>query len=205
MWLRPVPAAFRERRQVVDDGLVALQAAQEEGGGDAAEAVGHVAVALALYGGGKLVLEGFRGAEVALVGEVHDAPELGEAVLDGRVAHGDAQLSGDGAHGLALGGVGVLDVLGLVDDDGQPGELLQLGGIGAEDAVGGEEDVGGGGGRTADRDRNRRSGDRDGGGEGLQRALGAVVGEDGERGGETGDFGLPVGDSKISQRCDHRQ
>ena len=112
-----------------------------------------MAVALALYGGGKLVLEGFRGAEVALVGEVHDAPELGEAVLDGRAAHGDAQLSGDGAHGLALGGVGVLDVLGLVDDDGQPGELLQLGGIGAEDAVGGEEDVGGGGGQMLARHR----------------------------------------------------
>ena len=42
--------------QVVDDGLVALQAAQEERGGDAAEAVGHVAVALALYGIGKLIM-----------------------------------------------------------------------------------------------------------------------------------------------------
>ena len=90
-----------------------------------------------------------------------------------------------GTHGLALGGVGILDVLCLVDDGYSPRELLQFGDIGAKDAIGGEEDVGIPSGRTAGHTFSR---------EGLQGALVTMIGEDGELRGEAMELGLPVGD-----------
>ena len=62
--------------QVADDGLVRLQAAHQEGGGDTTEACGYILVAESLDGVGKVGLEVLDGSEIALIAEVHDAPEL---------------------------------------------------------------------------------------------------------------------------------
>jgi hypothetical protein len=80
-------------RQVVDDRPVGLQPAQQEGGGDPPEALDHLLVAMRLDRNGVLLDELRQLAEIAAVGEVHDAPVLREPVLDRRAAHGDEAAS----------------------------------------------------------------------------------------------------------------
>ena len=127
--------------QVADNGLVRLQAAQQERSRNSSETVGHLLITFSLYRIGELLFKSLCRAKIALVGEVHDAPKLRKAVLDGCAAHGDVEFGGDGAQGLALSRISILNVLGLVDDDGKPREFLQFGDIRAQHAVCGQENI----------------------------------------------------------------
>lgn len=157
--------------KVADDGLVCLEAAQEHGRGDAFEALGCFSVLLVLDGIRIAGLEGLRTAEVAFVRKFHDGPEFFEAVLDGGAGDGDADGRFHAADGLALGGVGILDVLCFVDDEDFPFLLFEKILIASKKSIGSEKDVGF---------------------EICKVALGAVVEEDGEGGREAGDFFLPI-------------
>ena len=180
--------------QVVDNGLVGLQTTHEEGGGNATETLRHMFVTLSLDRIGEVFLEALGRAEVTAIAKVHDAPELRQAVLDGRAAHGYMGISRNAADGLALGGVGILDVLCLIDDGNAPRQFFQFGDVGAKDTVGGEEDVGNPSGRTAGHTFSR---------EWLQGALRAVIGEDGELRGKAMKLGLPVGDEAGGDNDEH--
>ncbi len=88
------------------------------------------------------LLEVARAAEQARVGEVHRAPELLEAVLDGRAAQRDAELAAEvegGARGLAAE---VLDGLGLVEHDDVPLLAGEARRVEPEERVRGQRDLG---------------------------------------------------------------
>ena len=80
---------------------------------------------------------------------------------------------GNAAHGLALCGVLILDVLCFVNEHQRPRQFLQLGIVRAQHTVGGEQDVGI---------------------KLLQASSCPVIDKEGKRGGETADFRLPVGE-----------
>ena len=154
--------------EVGEEGGVGLEAAEEEVGDGAAEALG-VGVALG---------EVAAGAEEVGVEEVEDGPEVVEAVFDGGAGEGEAVGCGEGACGLGLAGGGVLDELGLVEDEGLPADAAEAGVVAPEVAVGGEDDV----------DPAGASG------EGVaEGAVGADVAEDAEAGGPAGELALPHG------------
>jgi hypothetical protein len=60
-------------------------------------------------------------AEVAGAEEVEDRPEIAEPVLDRGAGQGEAVRRRELEDRLGLGGLGVLDVLGLVNHDPVPG------------------------------------------------------------------------------------
>ena len=62
-------------------------------------------------------------AEDAGHGKAEDAPEIEQAILDGRAGEGEAVIGLQRAGGLGGLRVGVLDVLRLVEDRGLPGDL----------------------------------------------------------------------------------
>ena len=77
-------------RQVLDDALVALQAAQDEGLHQALEGGGTGLVLFALDGRLEALLEGGGAAQVAGVQEVEQGPEVEQAILDGGAGEGQA-------------------------------------------------------------------------------------------------------------------
>ena len=117
-----------------------LHAAEQEGPHHAGEGEAALGVAVALDGGGEAPAEGRRGAEEARHDDAEEAPELGEAVLDGCAGEGDAGVRLEGRRRLRALGVGVLHGLGLVEDDGGPGEAAQ-GLVAHEDVPGGDDEV----------------------------------------------------------------
>ena len=86
-------------------------------------------------------LEDGVGAEHAGVEELEDRPELAQVVLDRRAAHGQAVPAAEQPGGLGGLALGVLDRLGLVEDHVVELDLAQLGDVGAEGAVGGDDQV----------------------------------------------------------------
>lgn len=57
------------------------------------------------------------GSDIARVGPVEDAPELGEAVLDRCAREAVAELGGELVEGFGRLALGVLDAVGFVDKD----------------------------------------------------------------------------------------
>ena len=109
-------------------GDLALEAAQEEG-----TQLGRESAAGNLERGGigpsgfVLLEEVGLAAKVARLHEVHDAPQVEQAVLQGRAGEGQALVDVQLFHRLSDLGRGVLDKLGLVQDHGAEGELLERG------------------------------------------------------------------------------
>ena len=166
--------------EVVDDGLVGLQSAHHHGGGDAAETLGTGFIAEFLDGFGVFFVESLDGSQISFVGKVHDAPVFRKAIFNGGAAHGDVDVGFQRAYGFALRCVVVLDVLRFIDHDDLPFVLFELFDVGADEAVGSEQDVVG---------------------EVVQISFGAVVEMDRQGWGEALQFGLPVGEQ--SCRCDN--
>ena len=78
--------SFLSGRSAMTD-AVGLDAAQDERRGQRLEARGGVGVGGALDGQGELAPELLGRAEVARVDHLEDAPQVGQAVLDGRAGH----------------------------------------------------------------------------------------------------------------------
>ena len=107
-------------RQIVDDPLVGLDAAQDEGLHQLLQ--GHRPGRIVALVDGHL--EGLAElgllAQVAGIEEVEDRPEIAQAVLDGRAGQGQAMRRRQLQDRARLGGLRILDVLGLVDHHAVP-------------------------------------------------------------------------------------
>ena len=132
--------------QVGDDRFVGLEAAQDEGAHPGLEVPqgAHVAVALDRQAVA-LAEEGFIPQHPG-VEEVHQGPELADAVLHRRAGEGDAEaalLAGaaEVAGGLALLGGGILDRLGLIDHHPLPVDRFEQLAVALEQAIAGEHQV----------------------------------------------------------------
>ncbi len=115
--------------QVGDDCSVGLEAAQDERRRRSAEPPGSIVVAVAFDGNGEALPERVGRSEEARVQDLHDRPELREAVLDRRPGERDPAGCPDAAGRLGLPGRTVLDVLGLVQHETAPvdcGERLDV-------------------------------------------------------------------------------
>ncbi len=89
---------------------------------------------------GVLAFEGGLGAEEAGLGEGEEAPEIGEAVLDGRAGEDEAVARGEGAGDDGALARGVFDELTFVEHDGVPSDGLEPLGVKAELGVLRDED-----------------------------------------------------------------
>ena len=166
--------------QVGDDRAVGLEPPEHERPGEPLQRGRRRLVAVALDRHG----EAFAGTSCSVpsrpgVEEVHERPQLEEAVLDRGAGEGHPAGGGQRPGRPVRPGSRVLHVLGLVEGEAAPGEL------GQEVAVPGEERVGG----------DDQVGPADGGQVSAARpAVRAVVDEDRETGGEAGRLPLPVAD-----------
>jgi len=156
---------FGARRQIGGD--LAFRAAEHEVTRTATEAFG---------GGGIFVgmesAERGLGAEEAGLGEGENAPEIEEAVLDGRA--GEREAVGGGESARVDGGLagGIFNVLRFVEDDDVPALLLQPLAMQAELRVVGDEERGPGGlieGRGDERGSKCGGGERGGEARGLRQ------------------------------------
>ena len=84
------------------------------------------------------------------VEKVHEAPEIHGAILHGGSREGDAMFRFNASRRPGLLGLGIFDVLGLVEDYRTPGDLLKEGKIPLEEAEGGDHQslTSGGGGKA---------------------------------------------------------
>ena len=111
--------------QIIDDGLIRLHATQDERPGQPFQPVRGLRIAVGLDRQEKLAFERGLGAEKARVEKLHDRPQLADVVFYGGAGQGDAMISLERAGRLGLFGLGVFDVLRLVQDDGAPLDLLE--------------------------------------------------------------------------------
>ena len=107
--------------QVVDDGPVGLESAQDEGPGGFLEASRRCSVPVALDGLEVVALELGLGTQEAGVQELHDGPEVADMVLHRRAGEGYPVIGPESLGGPGLLGRRVLDVLGLIQDGRPPG------------------------------------------------------------------------------------
>ena len=128
-------------RQVGDDGLVGLDPAQDEGLHQALEDGGLHRVVVALHRQLEALAKARLGVEIAGIDEVEDGPEVGQPILHRRAGQREAVPGWQLEHGAGLVGLGVLDVLRLVEHHAVPvdaGEQLLVAphqGIGGDDQV----------------------------------------------------------------------
>ena len=111
--------------QVRDDGAVGLEPAQNERPGERPQMGRRLLVAEPLDGDHEALPERRRRPEQARVQHLHDRPQLAEVVLDRGAGQGDPARREQRADGFGLLGLGVLHVLGLVEDDAPPRHLGQ--------------------------------------------------------------------------------
>src|SRR5262249_23475314 len=162
--------------KVLDYRAVGLDPAQEQRADERFQSRGCVGVSAALDGRGEAPAERRRRAQVTRVEKLEDAPQVGQAVLDGRAGERRAPLRGQLARGLGGAGRRVLDVLGLVQDHLVPLDRGQRRLVAVEQGVGAQDHVVAGGQRGELRDV----------------ALGAVVHEPPQRRREARQLALPV-------------
>ena len=138
---RDLLARLDQRRQVADDVRVGLQSPQDERPHQLAQAVRLPPVAVALDRQREPPPEVVLRAEVARAAELHDRPQLAQAVLDRRAGERDAELRAQGADGRGLLGGRVLDVLRLVEHHASPLHLVQHLLVARDQGVGGDHHV----------------------------------------------------------------
>ena len=129
-------------RQVGDDRLVGLQAAEHERLGEPLERLRRLRRAVPLDRDRVPLPEPLGRPEQARVGEVHDRPQLGQPVLHRRPGQRDPGRGGQRADRPGLLGGVVLDVLRLVADHPGPVHLAERGLVPGGHAVGGDDQVG---------------------------------------------------------------
>jgi hypothetical protein len=111
-------------RQVGDDRLVRLQAAQQERLSDPPQPLRRLLLVADPLHRDRVLPEGLRRAEQAGVGELHDRPQLRQLVLHRRPGQRDPRGGGQGADGARLPGGVVLDRLRLVASSGYNNRVI---------------------------------------------------------------------------------
>ena len=96
-------------RQIGDNRLVRLQAAQDEW----TRQTPHDGIVLTLI---RRLSERREAAEESRIHKIKNAPEIGQPILNRRTRQGETTRRSDRSHGLALARTGVLDRLRLVRD-----------------------------------------------------------------------------------------
>ena len=127
--------------EVGDDLFVGLQAAQDEGRGDAPQACARAGVGAGLDGPREQVAEHRAFTEDAGVEEIHDGPQIADVVFDGGAGEGDAVVGGQRARRLRLARLGVLDVLRFVEQKAGPFDLAHFRVVAVKQIVAGNDDV----------------------------------------------------------------
>ena len=125
--------------QIFDDGLIGFQPPQNEGFHQLFEGGGAAAIVVPLDRQLKLLAKLGLLAQIAGIEEVKDGPEIHQAVFYGGAGEGQPMGGGELQNGFGLGGLGVFDVLGFVEDDAMPGHRLKVGGIPAGQGKGGDD------------------------------------------------------------------
>ena len=129
-------------RQVLDDGGVGLEAAQDEGPHQPFQPFDGRLVLVAFDGQGKTLAEPGLRAQEPRIEELHDGPQFGQPILHRRAGQGDTVVGRlKLADGLRLLGLGILDVLRLVEDHVAPGHLPQILHVPPRQAVGADNHV----------------------------------------------------------------
>ena len=131
----------RDRRQVELDLGCVLRAPEHERPHERAEPLERVGVASELDRAGERPLEGLAGAEQARVDEIHDRPELSEAVLDRCPREGERTATRDAPERAMSLRPRVLRVLRLVEEQPVPLDLRQRVDVSGRDVVRGHDDV----------------------------------------------------------------
>ena len=131
----------RDRRQVELDLGRVLRASEHERPHERAEPLERVGVPSELDRAGERPLERLAGAEQARVDEVHDRPELSEAVLDRCPREGERTATRDAPERAMSLRPWVLRVLRLVEDQPVPLDLRQRVDVPGRDVVRGHDDV----------------------------------------------------------------
>ena len=127
--------------QVVDDGPVGLEAAQDEGPGGLLEAGRRRSIMIGLDGLEVVAPEFGLGTQEAGVEELHDGPEVANVVLHRRAGEGDPVVGTESPGGVGLLGRRVLDVLGLVQYDRPPGNRAEQVTVTVHGAVAGDDQM----------------------------------------------------------------
>ena len=128
--------------QIGRDRRVDLHAAQHERRGDLAQEIRRRLVPVALDRHRELPLEGALSPEQPRVEKINDRPELGEAILDRCARQRHAPPRDELPHGLTLRGLGVLDVLRLVEHDAVERDQLQELAVAPPERIGGQQRAG---------------------------------------------------------------
>ena len=158
-------------RQIPDDRLVRLHAADHEGRGQASEGFEARRIMVDFDRRRVLALKVRGRTEQSRHHDREDRPVFHQTVFDGRARHRDHGVGRERAHGARLRGGGVFDGLRFVEDDEAPAAALQNLHVTAKRAVARERHVG----------EHLRHG-----------AVEPVVEPYGERGREAFDFARPV-------------
>ena len=138
LFQRAAGDALHLGRQVL--GHFGLGAAQDEGAHAGAQVFQRLGVAV-LDRLDDAALEGMLRTEEARHEEFEQAPELEEVVFNGRAGEAEPHARVDAPHGAGRDGIGVLDVLGLVEDDGIELVLLHLFEVAAQQGIGGDDQI----------------------------------------------------------------
>ncbi len=128
-------------RQVLDNGGVGLEAAQDERPHQPFQPLGSQPILVAFDGQRKRLAEPGLRAQEPRVEELHDRPQLRQPVLDRRTGQGNTVGRSKLADGLRLLGVGVLDVLRFIEDHIAPGYLHQVLCIAPRQAIGADDHI----------------------------------------------------------------
>ena len=122
---------------------VGLESAQDKRGDHALQPMCRVALA-GLHGSGEALGERIHAAQDARHKEVEDAPQLDEAVLDGRARERQASVGLQTFYRFGHLGAGVLDVMGFVEHRAREANVCIRLDIALEQVVGRHEHVMGG-------------------------------------------------------------
>ena len=131
----------RDRRQLQLDLGRVLRAAEDERLHDRAQPLQRAVVAVRLDRPRERPLEPLPRAEQAGVDDVHQRPQLAEAVLDRRAGHRQPSPCGQPAERARPLRVRVLDVLRLVEQQAVPGDRGEEVDVAGGDVVRGDDDV----------------------------------------------------------------
>ena len=118
---------FQLVRQILDDGAVGLEPAQDERPGQPLQALHGVRIAPDLHRQEEFPLEPGGVTKETGIEKVLNRPEIADVVFHWRAGQRDAPLGAQGPRRPGLLGFGVLDVLRFVQNHRHPVHLLQPG------------------------------------------------------------------------------